>query len=103
MAIGTERGRVVFISEPHDGVIFITERSRRGGNKLLWSCVPVAPVAGDIRIDASEVPNWIRRRAYKLFEGDRNRKQTLPELVAAPVDNSEGQPCQSLIMARSFR
>jgi hypothetical protein len=67
-------------------MIFIAERSRRGSRKLLWSCIPVAQLAGDIRIDASEVPNWIRRKAYKLFERHRNRNQT-PEPVASPAND----------------
>jgi hypothetical protein len=39
----------VFISEPHDGVIFIAERSRRGSRKLLWSSMPVVPITADVR------------------------------------------------------
>ena len=30
-----------------------------------------------MRIDAKEVPRRIRRKANKLFEGDRNRNRTL--------------------------
>jgi hypothetical protein len=71
----------VFISEPHDGVIFIAERSRRGSRKLLWSSMPVVRITADVRIEAREVPNRIRRKAYRLFEGDRNRNRT-PEPVA---------------------
>jgi hypothetical protein len=33
-----------FVSEPHDGQIFIAERSRRGSRKLLWSVMPEATI-----------------------------------------------------------
>ena len=67
---------------PHDGVIFIAERSRRGSQKLLWSVMAITAIATDVRINAREVPKPIRRRADKLFEGDRNRNRT-PEPVAS--------------------
>jgi len=35
-----------------------------------------------VRIDAQEVPRRIRRKAYKLLGGDRNRNRT-PEPVAS--------------------
>jgi hypothetical protein len=63
----------MFISEPHEGQIYIAERSRKGSSKFLWSVMPVEPVAADVRIEARDVPRQIRRRAYKLFEGDRLR------------------------------
>lgn len=64
----------MFISEPHEGQIYIAEPSRRGSNKLIWSVMPVEPVTADARIEASAVPVRVRRRAYKLFEGDRLRQ-----------------------------
>ena len=36
----------------------------------------ITAIAGDVRIDAQEVPRRIRRKTYKLFEGDRNRNRT---------------------------
>jgi len=55
----------MFISEPHNGLIYIAERSRRGNRKLLWSAVPKEPIAGDVRIEARTVPRSIRRKAYR--------------------------------------
>jgi hypothetical protein len=37
---------------PHDGVIFIAERSRRGSQKLLWSVMAITAIATDVRISA---------------------------------------------------
>lgn len=62
----------MYISKPMNGLHYLAERSRRS-TKLLWSSIPVEPIANDTRIDASEVPHRVRRRAYKLFEGDRKR------------------------------
>jgi hypothetical protein len=62
----------MFISKAHDGNYYIAERSRRN-IKLIWSMMPIAPIAADTRIEAGDVPNFIRRRAYKLFETDRLR------------------------------
>jgi hypothetical protein len=43
-------------------------RSRKGINrKLLWSVMPQAPIAGDSRIDARDVPERIRRQAYRYL------------------------------------
>ena len=52
------------------------DRSRRGSRKLLWSSMLVVPIAADVRIEAREVLNRIRSKAYRLFEGDRNRNRT---------------------------
>jgi hypothetical protein len=38
--------------------------------------MPVVPITADVRIEAWEVLNRIRRKAYRLFEGDRNRNRT---------------------------
>lgn len=73
----------MFISEPHAGHIFIAERSRRGSKKLLWSVMPVAPVAADVRIEPRAVPAPLRRRAYKLFEADRLRAKKAPAFTGA--------------------
>ena len=69
---GTERGAPCSSRMPHDGVIFIAERD----------VMAITAIAPDVRINAREVPKPIRRRAYKLFEGDRNRSRT-PEPVAS--------------------
>ena len=63
----------MFISKPHAGQIYIAERSRKS-IKLLWSVMPVDPIAADMRIEARDVPRHIRNRAYKLFESDRKRE-----------------------------
>jgi hypothetical protein len=57
----------VFISAPINGRIFLAARSRKGYRRLLWSAVPVAPTAGEIRIKAAEVPRLIRRQAYRVL------------------------------------
>jgi hypothetical protein len=64
----------VFISKPIDGQVYIAERPRRTmgrANGLAWSIVSVAPTTGFKRVDAGDVPRLIRRRAYHLFEKDR--------------------------------
>jgi hypothetical protein len=55
----------LFISAPFNAQIFIAERSRKGSRKLLWSIMPEAPVAADVRIEACAVPLAIRRQAYR--------------------------------------
>lgn len=62
----------MFISKPIDGMVYLAERSRKGSKKLMWSVMPVEPIAADVRIDAGEVPRLIRRKAYHLFEKDQN-------------------------------
>jgi hypothetical protein len=61
----------MFISKPHRGLYFLAQRSR-GGHKFLWSIMPVAPVAADVRIAPCDVPYAIRRQAYRYL--DRQRK-----------------------------
>ena len=62
--------------------LFSPEREGRIGNKKIALVVmAITAIAGDVRIDAQEVPRRIRRKAQ--FEGDRNRNMT-PE----PVDFS---------------
>jgi hypothetical protein len=46
----------VFGSEPHDGQIFIAERSRKGSRKLLWLVMSEAPIAADAGIAGWRVP-----------------------------------------------
>jgi hypothetical protein len=57
----------IFISALHDGQIYVAERPRKGGLKLLWSVKPQAPTAPDVRIDAHRVPLAIRRQAYRTL------------------------------------
>jgi hypothetical protein len=54
----------IYISAPLEGTVFVAERSRKGG-RFLWSTLPVAPIAGDSRINARQVPRAIRRAAYR--------------------------------------
>jgi hypothetical protein len=51
----------MFGSEPHDGQIFIAERSRKGSRKLLWLVMSEAPIAADAGIAGWRVP--IRKAA----------------------------------------
>jgi hypothetical protein len=55
----------IFISAPHAGDVYVAERSRKGSRKLLWSIMPAAPIAPDMRIAACAVPIGIRRQAYR--------------------------------------
>lgn len=55
------------MSAAHQGQIYIAEFSRRGSRKLLWSVMPKAPPAADVRIDAARVPLRIRRQAYRVL------------------------------------
>jgi hypothetical protein len=66
----------VFISEPIKGEFYyIAERSPKGNCKLLWSVMPVKPIAADTRVEASSVPRWIRKQAYRMFYEDRKREE----------------------------
>jgi hypothetical protein len=42
----------MFISQPHNGTVYIAKLSRRGSHKLLWSVMPVEPVSAAVRIEA---------------------------------------------------
>jgi hypothetical protein len=57
----------------HGDRIYVAEPSRKGSRKLIWSVMPRAPVAADVRIEPRRVPLKVRRAAYGLFERDRNR------------------------------
>jgi hypothetical protein len=54
----------MFISKPHLGRVYIAELNHKGRTlsvrKLLWSLWPTLE-----RIEASEVPITVRRRAYR--------------------------------------
>ena len=79
------RTRVPHVHAPNKlglAVVPAPGRPRAGGQKLLWPVMAITAIAPDVRINAREVPKPIRRRAYKLFEGDRNRSRT-PEPVAS--------------------
>jgi len=54
----------IFISDPHGGLIYVAERSRKGSQKFLWSAMPEHDGA-DVRIEAGTVPRGIRRQAYR--------------------------------------
>lgn len=61
---------MIYISQPHQGSIYIAESSRRGSRKLLWSVMP--EVAGaDIRCEARHVPLALRRQAYRKAYAER--------------------------------
>jgi hypothetical protein len=62
--------RGIFISKPHAGQIYIAERSRRGSRRLLWSVMPHAPVAADVRIKVQAVPLKIRRQGYRVLDSE---------------------------------
>jgi hypothetical protein len=57
----------IFISVPHNGLVYVAVRSRYGANKFLWSVLPHAPTAPDMRIEASAVPQRIRQQAYRYL------------------------------------
>lgn len=61
----------MFISKPIADVYYIAEHSRKGANKLRWSVMPVKPIAADTRVQAREVPLWIRKQAYRMFYKDK--------------------------------
>lgn len=63
----------MFISKPHAGRVFTAEPSERS-DKFRWRMVPVTPGPERV-VEAADVPPAIRRQAYKLFEGDRERKK----------------------------
>ena len=58
----------MFISEPFNGNYYIAELSRKGCLRLMWSMMPVEPVAADSRVAPCDVPRHIRRQAYRKFE-----------------------------------
>ena len=60
----------MFVSEPVNGLIYVARRRQRGGKFLIWTAVPVAP-GPEVRLEATEVPRHVRRRAIKMFHGDR--------------------------------
>jgi hypothetical protein len=64
---GEEMRRIlaVFISQPHQGLVYIAERSRYGYRKLLWSVMTAMPLSLDTVIEASLVPVKVRRAAYR--------------------------------------
>jgi hypothetical protein len=57
----------IFTSAPHNGRVYVAERSRKGYSKLLWSVLPKAPTGGDVPIEARLVPFAIRRQAYRYL------------------------------------
>ena len=63
----------MFISQRINGHYYLATQSRRSQN-YLWVMLPHAPLNNGIHIEASEVPLFIRIKAYKLFEGDRKRQ-----------------------------
>jgi hypothetical protein len=60
----------MFVSQPVNGLIYVARRRERGGKLLIWTAVPVEP-GPEVRLEATEVPRVIRRRAVKVFHGDR--------------------------------
>jgi len=59
----------MFVSQPVNGLIYVARRRKRGGKLLIWTAVPVAP-GPEVRLEATDVPRVIRRRAIKMFHGD---------------------------------
>ena len=59
----------MFVSQPVNGLIYVARRRQRGGKLLIWTAVPVAP-GPEVRLEATEVPRHVRRRAIKMFHGD---------------------------------
>jgi hypothetical protein len=61
----------IFVSAPHRERVYVASRSRKGARHLLWSVMPAAPTAADVRVEASIVPIAIRRAAYRRLGGER--------------------------------
>jgi hypothetical protein len=53
---------------------FIAYRRAPRGFKYRWTRVPLFP-GPEVEVEAHEVPEPIRERAYDLFEGDRLRER----------------------------
>ena len=66
----------MFISKPHDGYIYFAQHVWRGKARLpglRWCMIAIASDEPGMRVEARDVPEHIKYRAYKMFEGDRNR------------------------------
>jgi len=61
----TATGVILYISRPHDGLVYVAQRSRNGSQRLLWSVIPREPFGPELRADAADVPREIRRQAYR--------------------------------------
>jgi hypothetical protein len=79
-----------FTSQPHNGRIYIAERSRKGARNLLWSVMPEHD-GTDVRIGPREVPLAIRRQAYRILEIPNHRPVSSPKVGdgVAPAANEE--------------
>ena len=60
-----DRSDLLYISRPHDGLVYVAQRSRNGSQRLLWSVIPREPFGPELRADAADVPREIRRQAYR--------------------------------------
>ena len=66
----------VYISELFGGYYYIAEYPKKPvkwPGQLIWIKVPHKPISGDIRLEPFEVPAFIRKQAYNMFESDRAR------------------------------
>jgi len=63
---------MMFVSDPVDGAIYVARHRTRGGKLLIRTSVPIEP-GPEVRVEPAEVPRIIRRRAIKIFHGDRVR------------------------------
>ena len=81
----------MFISSRHTDDHYYLAKQSRLSQKYIWVKVPHEPIHNGIRVRAIEVPKYIRMKAYKLFEGDRNRADP-PRSQVDPV----GGRCRSV-------
>lgn len=55
----------------HGDHYYIAKLNKRS-SKYIWTRVPLMP-GPEMRINAKNVPEYIREKAYDMFEGDRER------------------------------
>jgi hypothetical protein len=66
--------RDLYRSAPHRGMIYVAMKSLRSYMLLRWKLPHDPARGGDERIVASEVPDVIRRQAYRQFYHNCNRE-----------------------------
>jgi hypothetical protein len=56
-----------YISKPHNGVIYIIERARKGSSKLVASSMPEHGPTPDYQLPLRRVPLTLRKEARSLL------------------------------------
>jgi len=84
-----DRSDLLYISRPHDGLVYVAERSCKGSQKLLWSLIPREPFGPEFRVDAADVPREIRRKPIAISLVDRLSTTSLDlQEVILPLPSS---------------